>query len=119
MSLTAQVQDRLCEDGDVRLVGGSKEGEGLVEVCVNSRWGTVCGDRNSQWDGSEAAVVCHQLGYDLAETSKSVADGRSLFMLKKRGITFFVGSVGLFDELLQELWLYPEADSVKVQGPSS
>ena len=55
----------------MRLVGGSKDGEGLVEVCVNNRWGTVCGGRNSQWDNDEAAVVCHQLGYDLAETSKS------------------------------------------------
>ena len=72
MPLTAPVQNRLCEDGDVRLVGGSKEGEGLVEVCINNRWGTVCGGRNSQWDNDEAAVVCHQLGYDLAETSKSI-----------------------------------------------
>lgn len=66
----AQVQNRLCEDGDVRLSGGGKESEGLVEICVNNRWGTVCGDGNSDWGNDEAAVVCHQLGYDLAETSK-------------------------------------------------
>ena len=46
-------------DGDIRLVGGSNEFEGRVEVCNNSVWNTVC---NDNWGAEEAAVVCRQLG---------------------------------------------------------
>jgi len=38
-----------------------------VELCVNSRWGTVCG---TQWDNRDAAVACRKLGFDPQETSE-------------------------------------------------
>ena len=49
-----------CNDGDIRLVGGSVSREGRVEVCYSNQWGTVCDD---SFGFSEAAVVCRQLGY--------------------------------------------------------
>ena len=49
-----------CIDGRVRLVNGSLNQEGRVEVCVNGVWGSICG---IGWGTSDARVVCKQLGY--------------------------------------------------------
>ena len=57
-----------CSDGEVRLVGGTTEYEGRVEICVGNTWGTVCAGRYRRyygypWDVAEGKVVCRQLGH--------------------------------------------------------
>ena len=50
----------VCSDGDIRVVGGSNEFTGRVEVCIGETWGTVC---SVNWDSTDAGVICSQLGY--------------------------------------------------------
>ena len=52
-----------CPEGEVRLIEGSSELEGTVEVCRNNQWSTVC---TIGWDNNDARVVCRQLGFSVA-----------------------------------------------------
>ena len=56
-----------CEEGEVRMVGGEREGEGWVEVCVDGFWGSVCGDG---FDQKAAFVICREFGYSKLLTSQ-------------------------------------------------
>lgn len=46
--------------GDVRLMGGSDNLEGRVEICVDGTWGTV---NSIGWTNTESKVVCSQLQF--------------------------------------------------------
>ena len=50
----------MCNDGDLRLIGGSNNTEGRVEVCYNEAWGTIC---DNGFDNIDASVICGQLGF--------------------------------------------------------
>ena len=63
-----------CVHGDIRFArdyyyyfySNDHDREGLVEVCVNGAWGTICLDLfGESWGSTEAGVVCRQLGYAL------------------------------------------------------
>ena len=45
----------------MRLVGGDLEQEGILEICANGLWGTVC---SSGWSTIDSLVACKQMGYD-------------------------------------------------------
>ena len=51
-----------CVNGTVRLVSESSSyfrNYGVVEVCVNEVWSSLCSGR----DDNLASVICNQLGY--------------------------------------------------------
>ena len=61
LSLSLYSDPGMCNEGTFRLVGGSIEQEGRVEVCYNGVWGTIC---DSNWGQIDAYIVCRQMGYN-------------------------------------------------------
>ena len=56
------ISDAEYRDGDIRLVGGSYQWEGRVEIYLSGSWGTIA---DSDWTEEDAAVTCHTLGHIL------------------------------------------------------
>ncbi|XP_060081974.1 deleted in malignant brain tumors 1 protein-like [Ylistrum balloti] len=48
-------------EGDIRLVGGSSDAEGRLEIYHAGLWGAVCDD--DWFHETNTVVVCHELGY--------------------------------------------------------
>ena len=58
---------------DMRLMGGSHQKEGRVEILHDGKWGTICDD---SWDINDANVACRQLCFTRASyTSKKFGQG--------------------------------------------
>jgi len=60
-SLCFVCTDNTCAESNIRLMGGTNDHEGRVEVCHNNIWGTVCDD---YWSRSDGIVTCRQLGLE-------------------------------------------------------
>ena len=52
--------DEAYREGDIRLVGGSYNWEGRVEIYWSGTWGAIS---DSSWTTADAIVVCRQLQY--------------------------------------------------------
>ena len=57
-----------CDNGAVRLVGGSNEYEGIVEVCVDNIWGLI---GEAGLDIEDATVICRQLGCEPVSSKRN------------------------------------------------
>ena len=87
-----------CDDGDLKLVGGESESEGLLEVCFSQRWGTVNRDG---WSSSDTQVACRQLGFET--TSKlNMLDQEPLYYPELQKPCMLLYTVQISNILLQK-----------------
>ena len=60
ISLPEDYLTESCVNGSVRLIDRETTSEGMLELCLNGQWGTVC---NGFFFDLEAHVACRQLGF--------------------------------------------------------
>ena len=54
------VVDSAYREGNIRLVGGSYNWEGRVEIFYSGMWSSI---QDTSWTTSDAKVMCRQLGH--------------------------------------------------------
>ncbi|XP_022086813.1 neurotrypsin-like [Acanthaster planci] len=89
----------------VRLVGGSNNSSGRVEVYRSNTWGSIC---DNDWDINDAAVVCRVLGFSGAQAAKSGAYfGQGSGPVHMDGVAC-TGSEGNFGDCPSSCWEEPQ-----------
>lgn len=68
--LFVDISETECDEGDVRLVSQLQRGQGIVQVCFNNSWSSLC-HSGTQFDVNEGRVVCNQLGFQSSQGSRS------------------------------------------------
>lgn len=48
------------KDSELRLVGGTYQWEGRVEIFLSGTWGTIT---DSNWTSDDAQAICRMVGY--------------------------------------------------------
>ena len=51
-----------CLNGDIRLLT-TRTNEGVVQLCHNRNWRTICKEKNDEWNTHAGNLACAQLGY--------------------------------------------------------
>lgn len=77
----------------VRLVGGSSESNGLVQIRHRGQWGILCKTRLGQWTMKEAAVACRDL--DLGFATAHLLQFPQPAGIPQIGITHWIAGVSL------------------------
>ena len=49
------------DDGEMKLVNGTIQQEGRIEICLNGVWGAIC---DNGWNTNDAYVFCREIGYN-------------------------------------------------------
>jgi len=71
----------ICEDGDIRLVDGSIQSEGRVEICINDTWLVLCDNPTNPQRESRDRLICRQLGYpDVLHKLRGLPQGSAPFL---------------------------------------
>ena len=61
--------EEACTTGEVRLLDGTDQTNGRLEICIGGLWGTVC---DEEFGNEDARVVCKQLGLEYAGAEAKV-----------------------------------------------
>ncbi|XP_022086818.1 neurotrypsin-like [Acanthaster planci] len=97
----------------VRLVGGSNNSSGRVEVYRNNTWGSIC---DNDWDINDAAVVCRFLGFSGAQAAKSGAYfGQGSGPVHMDGVAC-TGTEGSFGDCPSSCWEEPQCSHSQDAG---
>lgn len=77
--------DTCSPEGAVRLVGGTGNSSGFVQICHNNKWGYIC-DYN--WCSNDADVLCTQLGYSPNRESRELVKDHLCSLYASNECTF-------------------------------